>query len=323
MSRAHRALLSIIVAIAAAAHGFAAAANAYPSKPIKLLVGFAPGGSTDIVARLLASDLSTELGQPVIVENRSGAGGRIAVDAAAKSAGDGYTLLMGTAGTVVQLATGEKLPFDLFRDFVTVVRVAENPHVLVVASSIPAKTASGLAALARSGDMSYASAGEFTSLHIAGALFGVVAHARLVHVPYKSGGPALTDLLAGRVQMMFGDLPTVLPYVKSGGLRAIAVTGEQRSPLMPGVPTMAEAGYGSVDTSSWFGIMAPAATPPEIVEMLNLRINRILGREAVRARFTELGLTPIGGTPADFARFLRGNVEFWKHAVEMTGTTLR
>ncbi|MDF2462192.1 MAG: bug [Ramlibacter sp.] len=302
----------------------AALAQTYPAKPIRILVGFAPGGSTDIVARLIAQELGTDLAKPVVVDNKAGAGGRIAAEAAAASAPDGYTLLLGTAGSVVQLATGEKASFDLMKDLTPIVLLADNPHVLVVHPSVQAKTVQEFAVFAKSrGDVAYASAGEYTSLHVAGALFGAVAGAKMLHVPYKSGGAALTDLLSGRVPMMFADLPTILPQVKSGALRAIAVTGQKRSPLLPEVPTMAEGGFGSVDTSSWFGLMAPAGTPAAVLDLLNARVNAILPRNAVRARFTDLGLTPIGGTPAQYSAFLRSNVDFWKKAVALTGTRLQ
>jgi tripartite-type tricarboxylate transporter receptor subunit TctC len=317
-------LATIVVLALSAAFCSPLWAQPYPAKPVKILVGFAPGGSTDIVARLIAQELSADLGQPVVVENKPGAGGRIAAEAAAAAPPDGYTLLLGTAGTVVQLATGEKLAFDFFRDLAPIVRLAENPHVLVVHPAIPARTAAELATLAKSrGDLAYASAGEYTSLHIAGALFGAVANATLLHVPYKSGAPAMTDLLAGRIPMMFADLPTILPQVKAGNLRAIAVTGEERSALLPDVPTMKESGLGAVDTSSWFGLMAPAGTPKATVDLINARVVAILGRDAVRAKFGELGLSTIGGTPAQYAAFLKNNVEFWKRAVALTGTRLR
>ncbi|NPC58320.1 Bug family tripartite tricarboxylate transporter substrate binding protein [Caenimonas soli] len=316
------AILSIGAALASI--GGLASAQAYPAKPIRILVGFAPGGSTDIVARLIAQELNTDLGRPVVVENKAGAGGRIAAEAVAAASPDGYTLLLGTAGTVVQIATGEKASFDLMKDLTPIALLAENPHVLVVHPSVPARTVQEFAALARSkGDMAYASAGEYTSLHVAGALFGSVANAKLLHVPYKSGAAALADLLSGRIPMMFNDLPTILSQVKSGGLRALAVTGPQRSQLLPDAPTMAEGGFGTVDTSSWFGLMAPAGAPATAVDLLNNRINAILQKEAVKARFTDLGLTPTGGTPAQYAAFLRGNLDFWKRAVALTGARLQ
>jgi tripartite-type tricarboxylate transporter receptor subunit TctC len=316
----------LIAGGAAAATVFAGAASSqsYPSKPIRIVVGFAPGGSTDIVGRLIAQELSTDLGRPVIVENKAGAGGRIAAEAVASSSPDGYSLLLGTAGTVVQIATGERASFDLLKDLAPIVLLAENPHVLVVHPSITAKSLPEFAAFARGkADLAYASAGEHTSLHVAGALFGAVANAKLLHVPYKSGGAALADLLSGRVQMMFADLPTILPQVKAGGLRAIAVTGQKRSPLLPDVPTMSEGGFGAVDTSSWFGLAAPEGTPAPVIDLLNSRINSILKKDVVRARFTDLGLTPTGGTPAQYAAFLRANLDFWKRAVALTGTKLQ
>jgi tripartite-type tricarboxylate transporter receptor subunit TctC len=321
-SNRRTAILSIGAALGSI--GGLASAQTYPAKPIKIVVGFAPGGSTDIVARLVAQELSTDLGRAVVVENKAGAGGRIAAEAVAAASPDGYTLLLGTAGTVVQIATGEKASFDLMKDLTPIALLAENPHVLVVHPSVPAKTVQEFAALARSkGDMAYASAGEYTSLHVAGALFGSVANAKLLHVPYKSGGAALADLLSGRIPLMFNDLPTILPQVKSGGLRALAVTGLQRSRLLPDVPTMTEGGFGAVDTSSWFGLMAPAGTPASAIDVLNNRINTILLKEAVKARFTDLGLTPTGGTPAQYTVFLRGNLDFWKRAVALTGARLQ
>jgi tripartite-type tricarboxylate transporter receptor subunit TctC len=316
------AIVSIGAAVASAS-GVGWTQQTYPTKAIKILVGFAPGGSTDVVARLVAQELSTDLGQPVIVDNKAGAGGRIAAEAAATASPDGYTLLLGTAGTVVQIATGEKTSFDLLKDLTPIALLAENPHVLVVHPSVPAKTVQEFAALARGkGDMAYGSSGEYTSLHVAGALFGSVAKAKLLHVPYKSGAAALADLLSGRIPMMFNDLPTILPQVKSGNLRALAVTGQHRSSLLPGVPTMAEGGFGAVDTSSWFGVMAPMGTPAAAVDLLNARINAILQKESVKFRFTELGLTPTGGTSQQYANFLRGNLDFWKRAVALTGTRL-
>lgn len=300
------------------------AAQTYPDRPVKIMVGFGAGGATDIVTRILAESLREALGQSFVVENKSGAAGRIATELTVASPPDGYTLVMGTAGMHLQIARGEPLPFDSQKDLIPIVLVAENPHVLVVHPSLAATSVPELIALlkARPGTP-YASSGAYTSLHIAAELFRVQAGVDILHVPYRGGGPAIADVVGGQVaKMMFNDVQVVRPFIESGKLRPLAVTGAKRSPVLPQVPAMAEFGFRDIATLSWFGLMAPRGTPKSVIDKLNAAADGVLNRDDVRKKFDELGITAVGGTQQEFLAFLQADLDRWRNAVALTGTKL-
>jgi tripartite-type tricarboxylate transporter receptor subunit TctC len=307
--------LAFVVLLAAAG---VAAAQSYPSKPIRLIVPFAPGGNVDITARAVAPALGEVLGQPIVVENRPGAGGTIGADAAAKSAPDGYTLLMGSNSTVsVAPALYPKNPYDPVRDFAPVSILASVPFVLVVNPSVPAKNVAELIALARAKPdyLSMASAGTGSSNHLVGELFASLTGARLTHIPYKGSGPAQADLTAGQVNVMFDQLTSALPNIKAGKLRALAVTSPTRNPALPDVPTAAEAGIGNFELANITGILAPAGTPPEVIAKLHDACVKVLAMPSVKERLASLGVEPVGSTPAQFAAFIRDDYARWRKVV--------
>jgi len=274
-----RGLFACTSAVVLAALSPVAAAQNYPTKPIRLVVPFPAGGTTDILARAAAQKLSEALGQQVVVDNRPGAGGNIGADIVAKSAPDGYTLLMGTVGThAINPSLYTKMPYDHFKDFVPVVLVAGVPNVLVVTPSLPVNSVQDLIKLAKEkpGQINFASSGSGTSIHLSGELFKTMTGVEMTHVPYKGSSPALTDLMGGQVQLMFDNLPSALPQIKGGKLRAIAVTSTKRAPALPDIPTMAESGLPGFEASSWFGVLAPAGTPPAVVTRINTEINKWL-----------------------------------------------
>jgi tripartite-type tricarboxylate transporter receptor subunit TctC len=305
---------------AAALLGLAASASVhavYPDHPIKFIVPVAPGGVTDVVARVLASQLQQSLGQPVIVENRAGGSGIPAAELVTHAKADGYTLFMGTIGTLtVNPSVFPNLSYDPAKDFVPVSLVASAPTVLVVNPSVPARSVRELIEYAKAhpGALNYASFGNATSPHLAGELFKSLAGVQIVHIPYKGGAPAMTDLLGGRVQMMFDNIITSLPHVKEGKLRALAVTAPTRSKLMPDVPTMAEAGLPGQEVSGWVGLVAPAGTPPEVVSKLSSEIARILRDPDTQSKI--VGTEAIGSTPEEFGSFMRAEAAKWARLVK-------
>src|SRR5687768_752360 len=271
--------LILLVLLAALTSAPASAQTAYPSKTIRFVVPFPPGGPLDIVARVIAQDLNKAWSQPVIVDNRPGAGGNIGADVVAKSPPDGYTILMGAVSThAINVWLYSKLPYDPIRDFAPVTLVTSVPNVLVVHPSVPAKNARELIALARSrpGELNFASGSTGSAGHLAGELFNTTAKVKTVHIPYKGAAPAVTDLMAGHVSFMFDNLASGLPNIKSGRVRALAVTTLKRSPFLPDTPTLDESGLRSFDVGTWFGIFAPAATPRDVVTRLNTEIVRLL-----------------------------------------------
>jgi tripartite-type tricarboxylate transporter receptor subunit TctC len=283
----------------------------YPNKPIKLVVPFPPGGNVDLSARILAPEMSRELGQPVVVENKAGAGGTVGLDAVAKSPGDGYTL--GIASPVNHLAAPSlypKLPYDSIRDFTPVGLIASVPMVLVVGPSSPVKSVQELIALARSrnGAMTMASAGSGSGNHIVGELFQDATGVKFVHVPYKGSAPANTDLAGGHVDLHFDQLSSVLPLLQGGRLRALAVTTARRSALLPDVPTLAEAGVAKFDASTTLGLVLPGKAAPELATRLNQALDKVLRLANVRDEFARLGAEVRPGTPADYAEFIRSEI---------------
>ena len=293
-----------------------ARAQTYPSRPIRLILGFAAGGSADIVARLIAQSVSDRIGQPVIVENRTGASSNLAGEAVARSAPDGYTLLFVTTVNAINATFFDNLKFDLKRDFAPVSGVTRVPNVLEINPSVPANTVAEFIAHAKAnpGKLNMASTGNGTSIHLAGELFKAMTGVNLVHVPYRSPPQAMTDLLAGQVQVMFDVMTQGLAHIKEGRLRALAVTTATRSDALPDVPTVAETVPG-YEASSWSGVCAPKATPPEIVETLNKEINAALTDPKITARLTSLGSMAITGGPAAFATFLAEETDKWGKVV--------
>lgn len=293
----------------------ALAQPAYPAKSIRLVVTSPPGGSQDFLARLLGQGLTPALGQQVLVDNRTGASGIIGIDFVAKAAPDGYTLLLGGGGpmTIVP-ALREKVPFDPVRDFAPISLVAGGSFALAVHPSVPARKVNELIALARAkpGTLNYGSSGTGASPHIAAELLKSTMQIELLHVPYKGVGPALTDLIAGQVDLMFADVHLVAPHAKSNRLRVLAVTSRERSTVMPEMPTMIEAGVPGYVMGNWFGVLAPAATAPEIVGRLNAEIGRILAGASLRERFASQGIEPRPSTPEQFSSHIRSELERWR-----------
>ena len=308
----------------AALPGVVAAQAAYPSKPITIVVPFSAGGTTDILARIVGQSLGTELGQTVIIDNKPGAGGNIGAQAVARAAADGYTLLMGTVGThAINAALYKKMPFDPAKDFAPISRVAMVPNVLVVPASQPYKTVGQViaAAKAQPGKLTFASSGSGTSIHLSGELFKSVTGIDILHIPYKGSAPAVTDLLGGQVTMMFDNLPSSMQHIKSGKLRAIAVTSAKRSPELPDVPTVAESGDKGFEATSWFGLCAPAGTPPAVMAKLNAAVVKLLANADVKKKLAEQGAEPHGEKPEQFAAFIRSEATKWGKVVRESGAT--
>jgi tripartite-type tricarboxylate transporter receptor subunit TctC len=298
----------------------AALAQDYPSKPIHLVVGYTPGGTTDIIARIIGARLSETLHQPVIVDNRAGAGGNIGADLVAKAAPDGYTLLMGTAGTMaVNPWIYKKLPFDTVRDFAPISLVATLPNLMVVSPNVPAKTVQEFVAWAktRPGKVFFASSGMGNTPHMTAELFNQTTGLKMVHVPYKGSGPALSDLMAGTgVQVMFDNMPSAIGQARSGALRALAVTSAKRVDSAPDIPTVAESGYPGFEVVTWFGLFAPAGTPPAIVERLNHEVAEAVRHPETRKRLLELGAEPTSNSPAQYAALVKGERDTWGKVVK-------
>ena len=300
----------------------AGGAEVFPDKPPRFIVGFTPGGPSDIIARALGQKLSEGWGQPVVIENRPGAGGNIAAEAVAKSPPDGYTWLLGNNSI---LATNQslykKLAFDPVQDFAPVALVAIQPNILVVNPSVPATTVKELIALARAkpGALNYASSGSGAAAHLAAELFKTMAGVDMVHVPYKGAQPALTDVIAGQAQLMFATSASVIPYIKAGRLRALAVTTSQRSPAMPELPTVSEAGVPGFEAITWHGVVVPRATPGPLVGRLNADIARALSARDLRERLESLGAELASGSPQDFADYIAREIPKWAKVVKDSG----
>ena len=311
-------------AIAAIVFPYAALAQAtaYPTKPIRLVVPFPAGGATDILARAVAQKLTEVWGQPVVVDNRPGAGGNIGSELVAKSAPDGYTLEMGTVGThAINPSLYAKMPYDHLKDFAPVILVAGVPNVLVVNPSLPVNSVRELIAYAKAnpGKLNFASSGSGTSLHLSGELFKVMAGVEMAHVPYKGSAPALQDLIGGQVQLMFDNLPPSLPQIKAGKLRALGVTTATRAPALPDVPTIAESGVPGFESSSWFGVLAPTGTPPAIIAKLNGEIAKWLSTPEASEKMLGVGANIAGGSPDDFARHIAAETAKWAKVVKDSG----
>ncbi len=293
----------------------------YPVKPLRLIVPYPPGGGTDTLARLLVQKLSEALGQQVVLDNRPGAGANIGVEAAAKSPPDGYTLLLATIANAISASLYSKLNYDLVKDFSSVTLLATTPHMLVVHPSVPARSVKEFVALAtaRPQQLAYSSSGSGTPSHLAGELFASMTGVRLVHVPYKGGGPSVIALLSGEVSVGFATMPSVIPHVKAGKLRALAVTTAQRSPSFPQLRTISEAGVPGYDAGSWYGLLVPAGTPKEVVARLNAETVKLLKLPEVKGRLDSAGFEVLVSTPEEYAAFTRNEIEKWAKVVKASG----
>jgi tripartite-type tricarboxylate transporter receptor subunit TctC len=305
-----RLALSLVILLAPF---FSASAQTYPAKPIRMIVGFAPGGGTDVTARVIAQPLADRLAQRVIVDNRPGADGVLGTDLVAKSPPDGYTILMVNSGHTVNPGVFRKLPYDTLRDFAPITLVAMIANLLVVHPSLPAKSLAEFVRLAkaRPGMINYASGGYGSSGHLAIELFKKFTHIELVHVPYKSGGLVATALLAGEVDVSFNTIPSLITYVKAGRLRTLGVSTPQRSLSLPEVATIAEQGYPGFSASGLAGLLAPAGTPPDAIDKIQKEVAALVKQPALIERFVTLGLEPVGNTPAEFDKFIRSDLEKW------------
>ena len=297
----------------------------YPNKPIRLIIGFPPGGSTDIVGRIVAMKLSERLGQPVIVDNRGGAGGTIGAELASKATPDGYTLTIGTTSThAVAAGAYSKLPYDPIKNFAPVSLVAITPYLLVVNPQVQANSLADLVSLAKSqpGKLNYASAGNGSTTHLAMEMLKDAAKINLVHIPYKGNGPADIAILGGEVQSVFGSMPALLQNTKAGKLRALAVGTARRSPALPDVPTVAELGYPGFEAALWLGVLAPAGTPQPIIDRLNRELTSIAATPDFRSLMDKNGAEPISNTPEQFATMIRAEVERYTKVVKAVGVKL-
>ena len=318
MSKLFRFALSLAGLLMVACAG---AQQPYPSKSIRIVVPFAPGGIADFAARSVSQKLVESLGVPVVIDNRDGAGGVTGSEIVSKAAPDGYTLMITSISHTINLSVRKTMPYDTHHDFTPVMLIADAPNFLVTHPSLPVKSVKDLIALARAKpeQITYASSGSGTSTHLSGELFKVLTKVHLVHVPYKGGGPAVIDLLGGHVLMMFATMPTVLQHVKAGKLRGLAITGGRRFAGAPELPTIAEAGVPGYEVSGWSGMFAPANTPREIVNRLAEESARILRAPGIKERFLSLGAEPAVKMPDEFAAFVESEIVKWKQVVEFSG----
>ena len=314
MRRLIAACSAIILSLAC----LAATAQNYPAKPIRLIVPYPPGGPTDLVGRSIGQKLTEAWGQQVVVENRAGAASAVGTEVAARSPADGYTLLLGTsAGFCISPALGGKLPYDPERDFAPITMLVINPQILVVHPSMPVRSVKALVALAKSrpGQINYASVGNASPQHLGMEMLKRMTGISMVHVPYKGTVPAVTDILAGNVSLMFNSMPSVLPQAKAGKLRGIAVSSAKRSAAAPEIPTVAEAGVPGFDYVTWYGLFAPAGTPRDVVARLNAQVVKILSEPELAKRFASQGAEPLGNTPEQLSQYRRSEFERWRRLI--------
>ena len=298
----------------------AANAQAYPSRPVRLVIGYTPGGSADLTARLMGRWLSEKLGQSFVIENRPGGGTNIATEAVVRAAPDGYTLLLAAPANAINATLYDKLNFDFLRDSEPIAGIIRFPNVVVVHPALPINSIPELISYAKAnpGKLNMASSGNGSTIHMSGELFKMLTETNMVHVPYRGGAPALTDLLSGQVQVMFDNIPTCAEHVRSGKLRGLAVTSATRSEVLPDLPVLADflPGY---EASAWYGLVGPQSTPPEIIERLNKAVNEILADPKVKARFTELGAILLPGSALDFGKLLENETDKWSKVVKFSG----
>ena len=296
-------------------------AQDYPARPVKIIVPYAPGGSTDILSRIVAQRLGARVGQSVLVENRPGANGVIGTEAVVRGPADGYTFLMMTNGQTINVGLNAKLPFDTEKDLVPVVNIASMPNVILVHPLQPMKSIGDLIehAKAKPGSLSYSHAGVGSPQHLTGELFKLVTKTNIVGVPYKGGGPAVMDAVAGQVQMVVVGVPAISQHAASGRLRALAVTSLNRSALLEGVPTVAESGYPEFDANFWIAIVAPRGVPNEVIQRMNTEANAVLKDPEIGKQFAVQGASPVGGTPAELGTFIKKDIETWKRVIREAG----
>jgi tripartite-type tricarboxylate transporter receptor subunit TctC len=322
MNRVTRLFTIFALVLAGGLSGIPVFAQTYPAKPVRVVVPFAAGGTTDIVTRILAQRMEAIWGQQLIVDNRPGAGGNIGSEIVARSPADGYTLLMATVATHgINASLYRKIPYDPVGDFAPITLVASTPSVLMLHPSIPAGSVKELIALAKAnpGQLNFGSSGNGSSHHLAGELFDSMAGVKMTHVPYKGTAAALIDLLGGRIQLTFDTLPSAMPYVKGGKLKAIAVTSAKRTRSLPDLPTIAEAGVPGYEVTSWYGLLAPAGTPADIVRKLNADFVRAIRIPEVSEKMIEAGAEPVANTPEQFAEFIRSELKKWAIVVQGSG----
>ena len=311
----------ISAALIAIAFAPTATAAEYPTKPIRLVVGFAPGGGTDTTARAIGSKLGELLGQQIIIDNRAGAAGNIATEIVARAVPDGYTILMGTIAALAinpSLYT-TKLPFDSIKDFAPIVQAVDSTNVLSLHPSVAAGSVKELIALAKAKSLNYGSSGVGGTGHLAGELFNTMAGVKMTHIPYKGGGPAMIDLVGGQVQLVFATAASAVPQIKGGKIKGIAVTTAKRSALMPNLPTISEAGLRGFDANNWYGLLAPAKTPRPIVMRLNTEITKVLALPDVKDFLFNQGLDPAPGTPEQFGAYIKSEMTKWAKVVKDSG----
>ena len=309
------------IALLALAVAAPAQAQQYPTRAVRLIVASSPGSGVDIVSRIVAQKLAAGLGQQVVVDNRAGAGANLGAEIAAKAPPDGYTLFMGTPAHAINASMYSGLNYDIVRDFAPVSLVTTGQYVLIVHPSVPARTVKELIALARSkpGDLAYGSAGPGNSTHLAAELFNSMAGTKMLHVPYKGSGPGLIDLMSGQLQLYFANLTAGLPHMRSGRVRALAVTGPARTPLLPALPTVAEAGLPGYAVTGFFGVLVPGGTPAGIIAKLNGEIVRAVRAADVQASLAAEGAEPVGSSPEEFAAYIREEITRWAGAVKTAG----
>jgi len=301
----------------------ASAQSNYPNKPVRWIVGYVPGGTTDILARLIGQHLSEKLGQQFIIENKAGAGNNLAVEAVIAAPADGYTVLLVNPANGINATLYKKLSFNFIRDIAPVGGILRVPNVMVVNNDVPAKTVKEFIdyVKANPGKVNMASSGNGTSVHLSGELFMAMTGAKMAHVPYRGSNPALTDIMGGQVQVLFDNMPSSIELIRSGKIRALAVTTDKRASYFPDVPTVDETVKG-YEASAWFGMGAKAGTPPEIIAFLNKAINEALADPKIKARLADLGGVPMGGTPEDFGKIIASETEKWKKVVEFAGASV-
>ena len=316
---------ALVISAATLAWPAIAQTQQYPTKPIHIVVPSAPGDGSDLTARLISDQLSSALGQPIVIDNKLGAGGVVGTEFAARQPADGYTLIMANAGShAINAALYSKLSYDPAKDFTAVALVAVSPNMMSVNPSLPVKSIGEFIAYAKShpGEINYASGGNGSSAHLSAELFKSMAGITMNHVPYKGSTPALTDLIGGQVQVMIGNLPPMLPHVKAGKLRALGVTTSKRYPGLPEVPTVAESGLRGFETVAWFGLFAPAGTPREIVARLNREVNAIIAKPEIRDRLLGIGMEPSPGTPEEYSTRQASDIAKWKKVVAESGARI-
>lgn len=319
--RAFSAALALFTALACTAALPLRAQPAWPAKPIRLVVGYAAGGATDVVARIVAAELGKQLGQPMLVDNRAGANSNLGAEIVARAPADGYTLYVYTIANTINASLYDKLAYDPLKDFEAIGLIAKVPNILVVNPQLPIKTVADYVHFARTSPtgVTFATSGSGSSIHLSAEMFKSVAKIPMMHVPYRGSAPALNDLLGGQVHSMFDNAPSALPHVRGGKLRAIAITSAQRSPLLPDVPTVAESGFPGFDVQSWFGLAGPAGTPKPVVDKLNAELRKVLAIPEVRERLLNLAATPEPGSPGQMRAFTLAEAKRWREVVKQSG----